>query len=100
MNEAIVPLKLQHAAMQNSIDHTRPNFEKNKELSNHLEEIRGKCKKEINGLLGSEAKEYREFHEKRREIARTMQPLFSSTPEGQKIKSQFRKRDCMKQINL
>lgn len=86
-----MPLKLQHAAMQNSIDHTRANFEKNKELSNHLEEIRGKCKKEINGLLGSEAKEYREFHEKRREIARTMQPLFSSTPEGQKIKSQFQK---------
>ncbi len=86
MNEPAVPLKLQHAAIQYSIDQTKANFDKNKELSNLLEEIREKCTKEISGLLGSKAKEYREFHEKSREIARTMQPLFSATPEGRKVK--------------
>jgi hypothetical protein len=91
MNEAIVPLKLQHTAMQSSIDHTRANFEKNKELSILLEEIKEKCAKEVNALLGSKAKEYREFSEKRRQIARTMQPLFTATLEGRKIKSQFQK---------
>lgn len=91
MDETTVPLKSQHAAMQYSIDQTKANFEKNKELSNLLEEIRKKCIKEINVLLGSKAKEYKEFHEKRREIARTMQPLFTATPEGRKIKSQFQK---------
>ena len=91
MNEPNVPLKVQHAAIQNSIDQTKANFDKNKELSNLLEEIREKCTKEINGLLGSKAKEYREFHEKSREITRTMQPLFTATPEGRKIKSQFQK---------
>jgi hypothetical protein len=42
-------------------------------------------------LLGSKAKEYKEFLEKSREIARTMQPLFRATPEGRKTKSQFQK---------
>ena len=42
-------------------------------------------------MLGSKAKEYGEFHEKSREIARTMQPLFTATPEGTTVKSQFQK---------
>jgi hypothetical protein len=58
MNEPTVPLKLQHAAIQHSIDQTKANFEKNKELSYLLEEIREKCTKEINALLGSKAEEY------------------------------------------
>jgi hypothetical protein len=91
MNEPTLPLKLQHAAIQHSIDQTKANFEKNKELSNLLEEIREKCTNEINALLGSKAKEYGEFHEKSREIARTVQPLFTATPEGSKVKSQFQK---------
>lgn len=91
MSEPAIPLKFQHAAMQSSIDQTKANFEKNKELSNLLEEIRERCTKEINAFLGSKAKEYREFVEKNREIVRTMQPLFTATPEGRKIKSQFQK---------
>ena len=91
MNEPAVPLKIQHAAMQSSIDKTKANFEKNKKLSNLLEEIRVKRTKEIDQLLGSKAKEYREFLEKSREIVRTMQPLFRATPEGRKIRSQFQK---------
>jgi hypothetical protein len=91
MNETAVPLRVQHAAMQSSIDKSKANFEKNKELSNLLEEIREKCTKEINALLGSKAKQYREFHEKSREIARTMQPMFTATSEGRRIKSQFQK---------
>lgn len=42
-------------------------------------------------MLGSKAKEFREFREKSSEIARTMQPLFTATPEGRKVKSQFQK---------
>jgi hypothetical protein len=91
VNEPTEPLKLQHAAIQHSIDQTRVNLDKNKELSNLLKEVRKKCTKEINALLGSKAKEYREFLEKRRENARTMQPLFTATPEGRKAKSQFQK---------
>jgi len=92
MNEpAVLPLKVQQAAIQHSIDQAKVNFEKNKELSNLLEEIGEKRAKEINQLLGSKIKEYREFLEKRREIARTMQPLLTATPEGRKIKSQFQR---------
>jgi hypothetical protein len=91
MNEPALPLKSQHDAIQSSIDQTKANFDKNKELSNLLEGIREKCTKEISGLLGSKAKEYREFHGRSREIATTMQPLFTATPEGRKVKSQFQK---------
>jgi hypothetical protein len=91
MNQPAIPLNLQHAAMQHTIDQTKANFDKNKELSNLLKEIGEKRTKEINGLLGSKAMEYREFLEKNKEIARTMQPLFTATPEGRKIKRQFQK---------
>lgn len=91
MDEPAVPLRVQHAAIEHSIDQTRANFEKNKELSNLLEEVREKCTKEISALLGSKAKEYREFHGRSREIATTMQPLFTATPEGMAVKSQFHK---------
>jgi hypothetical protein len=91
MDRPALPLKAQHAAIQHSIDQAKANFDKNKELSNLLEGIREKCTKEINSLLGSKAKEYREFLEKSREIAKTMQPLFTATPEGREIKSQFQK---------
>jgi hypothetical protein len=86
-----IPRELGLAAIKNSLDHTRANFEKNKELSDSLEQIREKCIKEIDGLLGSKSDEYFKFREKGKEIARSMQPLFSATPEGRKIRSQFQK---------
>jgi hypothetical protein len=61
------------------------------ELSDSLDQIREKCVKEIHGLLGSKSEEYFTFREKRKEIARSMQPLFLATPEGRKIKNQFQK---------
>ena len=48
-----VPLHVQHAAMQSALDYNKSNFEKNKDLSNHLDQIREKCTYEIHGLLGS-----------------------------------------------
>src|SRR5215212_7334048 len=92
MNKHNIPRDLQLAGIQYSIDQTKANFDKNKEPSNLLEEIREKCIEEIYRLLGSKAKEYMEFHEKSREVARSMRPLFSATPEGRKIKSQFQKK--------
>jgi hypothetical protein len=92
VNEQNIPRDLQNAAIQYSIDHIRANFEKDKELFNLLEQIQKKCTSEINELLGSKAKDYMMFHEKRREVASNIRPLFSATPEGQKIKSQFKKR--------
>jgi hypothetical protein len=91
MIKSIMPLELQHTGLQYSIDQAKANFDRNKELSKILEKIQEKCSTEINGLLGSKAKEYMEFREKSRKAAKTIQPLFTATPEGRKIKKQFQK---------
>ncbi|HEY7079673.1 MAG TPA: hypothetical protein VH500_08230 [Nitrososphaeraceae archaeon] len=91
MTEFRIPRKLRHAAIQNCLDHNRSNFEKNKDLSNLLEQIGEKCEREIYGVLGSKAKEYMAFREKRKEIARKMLPMFTATPDGRRIKSEFLK---------
>jgi hypothetical protein len=92
MSERDIPQDLQNAGIQFSIDHIRANFEKDKELFNLLEQIQKKCTSEINELLGSKAKDYMIFHEKRREVASNIRPLFTATPEGRKFKSEFKKR--------
>jgi Glu-tRNA(Gln) amidotransferase subunit E-like FAD-binding protein len=86
-----IPRDLRHAIVGNLFDHNKANFEKNKEISDILDGIREKCTKEIYALLGSKAKEYMDFREKSREIAKTMRPLFKAMPEGRKIKNQFQK---------
>ena len=92
MNPQNIPLDLQNVAKQYSIQDLQANFHKNKELVECLDQIGKKCTREINGLLGSKANEYKVFHEKNREIERTMRSLFTPTPEGRKIKSQFQKK--------
>jgi hypothetical protein len=91
MNGASIPLELQHAGIEYTLDQNKANFYKNKELTGLLDKIRQECIREIHGLLGSKANEYESFCEKRREMARTNEHLFTATPEGRKIKSQFMK---------
>jgi hypothetical protein len=84
-----VPRELGNAAIRSALVQSLANFDKNKELSDLLDQIREKCIGEVYGLLGSQAKDYTTFRDKASDIAKTMRPLFTSTPEGKRIKSQF-----------
>ena len=62
MNEPAVPLKIQHGQCFPQSIRLKRILKKKQELSNLLEEITSKTStKEIDRLLGSKAKEYREF---------------------------------------
>ena len=89
MNESAIPSTLQHTGLQYSTNQTKANLEKDQHLSKLLEEIREKCLREIYELLGSKTNDCIEFRKKNTEIARAMQPLFTATPEGRKIRNQF-----------
>jgi hypothetical protein len=84
-----VPRELGLAAIRSALVQSIANFDKNKELSDLLDQIRERCTGEVYALLGSQAKDYTTFRDKARDIAKTMRPLFTSTPEGRRIKSRF-----------
>jgi hypothetical protein len=91
MKDQVIPRDLENAGIQYSIDETKANFDKNKNLSDLLDQIREKCTREVYELLGSKSNDYMVFRQKARDIARTMRPLFTATPEGERIKRQFQK---------
>jgi hypothetical protein len=91
MNEHIIPLDLQLAEKQHSLDENKINFDKNRNLSDLLNEIQQKCIREIYETLGSKAQDYIMFRKKARDIAKSKRPLFTATPKGRKIKNQFQK---------
>lgn len=91
MNKQSVPRNLGLAAIRSALVQNITNFDKNKELTDLLDQIREKCTGEVYGLLGSQAKGYTIFRDKARDISKTMRPLFTATPEGRRIKSQFQK---------
>jgi hypothetical protein len=65
----------------------------NRELSNHLHQIRGNYIKEVRDTLGSKFNEYQAFRQKIRERALAICPLLIPTPEGEKVRSEF-ERTC------
>jgi hypothetical protein len=91
MKDQVTPRDLENAGIQYSIDETQANFDKNKNLSNLLDQIGEKCTREVYELLGSKSNDYRVFRQKARDAARTMRPLFTATREGERIKRQFQK---------
>jgi hypothetical protein len=91
MKDQVIPRDLENAGIQYSIDETKANFDKNKNLSDLLDQIREKCTREVYELLGSKSNDYMVFRQKARDVARTMEPLFTATPEGERIKRQFQK---------
>ena len=91
MKDQVIPPDVENAGIQYSIDETKANFDKNKNLSDLLDQIREKCTREVYELLGSKSNDYMVFRQKARDIARTMRPLFTATPEGERIKRQFQK---------
>ena len=91
MKDQVIPRDLRLAGIQYSIDETKANFDKNKKLLDLLDQIREKCTREVYELLGSKSNDYIVFRQKARDIARTMRPLFTATPEGRRVKSQFQK---------
>jgi hypothetical protein len=92
MNERNIPRDLKYAAIQYTLDDMKASFAKEEELLNRLKQIQEEYKREIYEFLGSKAKEYSNFYEKRDEVARTMQHQFTATLEGQKIQREFRKK--------
>jgi hypothetical protein len=65
---------------------------KDEELLNRLKQIQEKYTSEIYEFLGPKSEEYKTFYEKGSEVARTMRPKFTATPEGEKIKREFMKK--------
>lgn len=93
MKDQVNPRDFRNAGIQYFIDETKANFDKNKKLSNLLDQIREKCTREVYELLGSMVTDYMTFRQKARENAKTMRPLITATPEGERIKSQFAKNE-------
>jgi hypothetical protein len=91
VKDQVIPPDLISAGIQYSIDDIKANFEKNKKLSDLLDQIREKCIREVYESIGSKSNEYMMFRQKAREIARTMRPLFTATPEGRRVERQFHK---------
>lgn len=91
MRSQDIPQDLKYAALQHQIDHMKAQFSKNEEVARGLEQIQENYNKELYAFLGSKAAEYFKFYEKRDEVARTMLPQFTTTPEGEKIKREFKK---------
>jgi hypothetical protein len=92
MNRQSIPRHLEYAAIQSSLDDMKARDAKNEELFNRIKQIQQEYTREINEFLGSKAKDYRNFYEKRREAVRSMQPKFTATPEGVKAEIEFEKR--------
>jgi hypothetical protein len=87
-----VPRDLQLATGEKFIEREKMIYARNKELSNSLHQMRENCVKEIHHLLGSKAEEYVAFREKSRNRSGDMHSLYIPTPEGEKIRSEVRKR--------
>ena len=88
-----VPRDLQFAAYESSIKRDRSILAQNRELSNHLHQIRENYIKEERDALGSKFNEYQAFRQKIRERAIAIRPLLIPTPEGEKVRSEF-ERTC------
>jgi hypothetical protein len=91
MGEQVIPRDLKFAGYENSIGRQKSILAKGKRLSDTLKQLRENYIKEVDNILGSRHKEYLKLRQKLREQTLDMQALFSSTPEGEKIKNQFKK---------
>jgi hypothetical protein len=91
MGEQVIPRDLKFAGYENSIGRQKSILAKGKRLSDTLKQLRENYIKEVDDILGSRHKEYLKLRQKLREQALDMQLLFSPTPEGEKIKNQFKK---------
>jgi hypothetical protein len=91
MLEQGTPRDLRFAAYENSIERQKSILSKGKQLSDTLKQLRENYRKEVDNILGSRHKEYLKLRQKLREQSLDMQPLLTPTPEGEKIKTQFRK---------
>jgi uncharacterized protein YdcH (DUF465 family) len=91
MNVQEIPQDLKYAAIQHSLDHMKAQFARHEELANRIKRMEENYKREIYELLGSKAAEFSKFYEKRNEVARTMRPKFTFTPEGEKMEREFKK---------
>jgi hypothetical protein len=89
LNEDDIPQDFKYAAIQYELDHIKAQFEKNEELSNRVKRILDNYTSKIYESLGSKKDEFLEFYKKKREVARTMRPQFTATPEGEKIEKEF-----------
>lgn len=89
MNEKDLPLEVQHASLEASIENEKAILSSNKELSKNLEEIRKACKKEIREVLGSNYDEYISLRKRIRSRALEMRRLVRPNREGEKIKKEF-----------
>lgn len=91
MSEQVIPRDLRFAGYENFIGRQKSILVKGKHLSNTVKQLRESYIKEVDNILGSRHKEYLTVRQKLREQELDVRPLFSPTPEGEKIKSQFRK---------
>lgn len=87
-----VPSDFELIAVESSIERQRANFSREKELSNVLRQMRANSIKELHEVLGSKANEYFAFRQKMRDRSRTMRSLYTPTPEGEKIRTEFEKK--------
>lgn len=91
MHEQVIRGDLKSAGYESTIERQKSILANGKRLSDTVKQLRENYTKEIDNILGSRRKEYLNLREKLREQALDMQPLFSPTPEGEKIKSHFKK---------
>lgn len=75
-----MPLKLQHAAIQHSIDQNKSNFDKNKELSNLLEEIRENAQKKLMDCLVPKQRNTGNFTRKQGILQKPCNPSLPQRP--------------------
>lgn len=91
MQEQVISGDLKSVGYESSIERQKSILANGKRLSDTVKQLRENYIKEVDKILGSRRKEYLKLRQKLREQELDMQPLFTPTPEGEKIKSQFKK---------
>jgi hypothetical protein len=100
MSEQDIFGELRFAGYENSIERQKSILAKGKRLSETLKQLRENYAKEVDKILGSRHKEYLKLRQKLREQELDLRPLFTPTPEGEKIKGQFKKMRSAKVRNF
>ena len=86
-----IPQDIKYAAADASIERHKEILAIDKELSTTLSLLKNESQEKILSIIGPETEKYLEYHGKMKERIIDMQPVFTPTPEGDKIEKEFKR---------